>query len=103
MIVPIHTQLVFSPRIRFNILLKMKGEFRSIDYREHLLKEYNVKIAKYVSSDDISIALSSGRLEMLPEKRGRFRLYRVLDSSSVNDILYSSILKDNKTRMEVIQ
>lgn len=99
----IHDQLVFSPRQRFNILVKMRGEFTSKDYREHLLKEYNVKLGKYAASDDISIAVKSERIEVLEEKSGRFRLYRVIDSSSIDDTLYSSILNDNKIKMEAIQ
>ncbi len=96
-------QLVFSPLQRFNILVKMRGTFTSKDYREHLLKEYNVKIGKYATSDDISIAVKSERLERLEQKSGRFRLYRVIDSSSVSDILYLSMLNDNKIKMETIQ
>ena len=100
--VHIPEQLVFSPRQRFNILIKMRGEFTSKDYREHLLKEYNVKLGKYATSDDVSIAVKSGRIEMLEEKSGRFRLYRVVDSSNVNDTLYSSMLKENKMKIEAV-
>lgn len=101
-IAPVPAQLVFSPCRRFNVLLKMKGEFTSKDYREYLLKEYNIKLSKYVASDDITLAVRSERVEMLGEKSGRFRLYRVIDSSSVNDALYSSMLNDNKIKVEAI-
>jgi hypothetical protein len=100
--VHIPEQVVFSPRQRFNILLKMKGEFTSKDYRDYMLEEYNVKLGKDASHDDISIAIKSERIEMLEEKSGRFRLYKVIDSSSVNDTLYLSISKENKIKMEAI-
>jgi len=96
-------ELVFGPMQRLNVLLKMKGEFTSKDYRGHLLKEYNVKLGKFAASDDISIAIKSERIEILEEKSGRFRLYRVKDSSDINDTLYSSMLKENKMKIEAIQ
>lgn len=96
-------QLVFSPRQRLNVLLKMIGEFTSKDYRERLLKDYNIELSKYVASEDISIAVRSERVEMLEEKFGRFRLYRVIDSSNISDTLYSSILKEIKMKIGAIQ
>ena len=95
----------FSPMQRFNILLKMKGEFTSKSYMGHMLDVYKVKIARYVAFDDIVMANKAGRLELV-KKSGRFKIYKVLDSSSVDQKQYTSILKNiknNKIPMNAVQ
>ena len=92
----------FSPLDRFNILLKMKGEFTSRDYMKYVLDNYKAKIARYVAFDDISTGLKSSKLELV-KKSGRYNIYKVIDSSSIDQKQYTAILKNKRIQINAIQ
>lgn len=75
-----------NPLWRVNELLKFKGEFTSDDYKKYMRNKYNIELTKYVINDDMHIAIRLKRLEDTGKKFGRFRIYKIIDSSHIENL-----------------
>lgn len=93
---------IFTPRQRFNNLLKMKGEFNRKDYQKYMSDVYGVAINKYMAWDDIRSAIVAKRLEIIEGKVGRARTYRVVDPTDVDDTLYKTLINDRKLKVGIM-
>lgn len=88
-----------TPLQRLNHLLQMKGEFTRIDYHKYIEKKCNIKMSDFMGHSDIEAALKIGRIEELGTA-GRHRLYKVLDSTEVDESLHKTLLKEKKVSVE---
>ena len=92
-----------NPRQRLNHLLKMKGEFTRKDYIKFLFDNSQYKLNKWTSHNDIKDALRLNKIELLEDRKGRDgRVYRVVDSTEVEESIYQKLLQDRKLHISTL-
>lgn len=93
-----------SPRQRLNQILQMKGEFTRQDYIKYLQEEFQFKINKWTSHNDIQDALKLNKIQIAQDRKGKSgRKYRVVDIEEVGDSLYKKLLEDRKLKMSTLE
>lgn len=89
-----------SPRQRLNQLLKIPGEFTRQDYIKYLFDNFQYKINKWTSHNDIQDALYLHKIEIIEDRKGkRCRTYRVSDTQEMAESLYKTLLQDRKLQI----
>lgn len=92
-----------SPRQRLNQLLKMPGEFTRQDYIQRLFDNFQYKINKWTSHNDIQDALYLNKIEIKEDRKGkRGRKYRVIDTQEIEESLYKKLLQDRKLQISTL-
>jgi len=92
-----------TPRQRLNQLLKMNGEFTRQDYINSLFTNFRYKLNKWTSHNDIKDALQLNKIQIISERKGkRSRLYKVIDTTEVEESLYSKLLQDRKLQISTL-
>lgn len=92
-----------SPRQRLNHLLKMKGEFSRQEYIDSLFTNFQYKLNKWTSHNDIKDALRLKKIEIITERKGQTaRLYKVIDSAEIEESLYKTLLQDRKLHISTL-
>lgn len=89
-----------TPLQRLNHLLQMKGEFTRIDYQKYLEDKCNIKVSDFMGHSDIEAALRLSRIEDTGNTGHReHRIYKVIDSTEVDNSLYRTLLKEKKVNV----
>lgn len=91
-----------SPRQRLNQLLTMKGEFTRQDYVDFLFDNFRYKLNKWTSHSDIRDAVHLNKIEIVRDKKGRSRSYRIIDVAEVEEPIYKKLLQDRKLQISTL-
>lgn len=92
-----------SPRQRLNQLLKMRGEFTRQNYIDSLFDNFQYKLNKWTSHNDMKDALRLNKIEIVTERKGHnSRLYKVIDNTEVEESLYEKLLQDRKLHISTL-
>lgn len=92
-------EYVLAPFERLNVLLKMEGEFTRIDYQKFMV-DTTQKMSDFMGHEDIEVALLLKKIEVIEEKTGRLRKYRVIDTNPVDRDTYRQMIKEHKMEIK---